>query len=240
MSNTAFRALINLALQIAVLAAAQFLIVNGPPLPPSLAGLKVYGPYAALGLAGAICLWFNRGRAFLALLCLVVAYVSYRTLIIGVELEQPASRTAFAVLCVFVPANLALFSLLSERGLFNVFGLRRLLVIAAELAFAFWLLNEGVTGFADWVAKPLFAITWLKASVIPPGALLVLLLSLVVVTVRALLQGTVEAAMAGALALRARGTTRSATGHLRLVHRERRIAAVARGAARLLPHGISG
>ncbi len=201
MSNTAFRALINLALQIAVLAAAQFLIANGPSLPPSLAGLKVYGPYAALGLAGAICLWFNRGRAFLALLCLVVAYVSYRTLIVGVELDQFASRTAFAALCVFVPANLALFSLLSERGLFNVFGLRRLLVIAAELAFAFWLLNEGVTGFADWVAKPLFAITWLKASVIPPGALLVLLLSLVVVTVRALLQeAPIEAAMAGALA----------------------------------------
>jgi diguanylate cyclase (GGDEF)-like protein len=198
LSNTASRALISLAIPVAVLVAAQFLIANGPALPPSLSGLKVYGPYAALALAGAISLWFNRGRAFLALLCLVVAYVSYRRLIVAGGLDQPTARTAFAALCVFVPANLALFSLLSERGLFNAFGLRRLLVIAAELAFTFWLLNEGVTGFADWVAKPLFDFAWLKGSVIPQGAVLVMLLSLLVVSFMAVLDDApIDAAMAG-------------------------------------------
>lgn len=197
MSNTASRALISLAVPVAVLAAAQFLIANGPTLPPSLSGLKVYGPYAVLALAGAISLWFNRGRAFLALLCLLAAYISYRTLIVAEQLDQPSARTAFAALCVFVPANLALFSLLSERGLFNAFGLRRLLVIAAELAFAFWLINEGVTSFADWVAEPLFAFAWLERSVVPQGALLVILLSLLVASVKAILEDApIDVAMA--------------------------------------------
>ena len=92
LSNTAFRAFITLAIPAAVLAATQVLIANGPALPASLSGLKVYGPYAALMLTGAIGAWFNRGRAFLALLCLAVAYLSYRTLIIGGELDQPAAR----------------------------------------------------------------------------------------------------------------------------------------------------
>jgi diguanylate cyclase (GGDEF)-like protein len=201
LSNTAFRAFITLAIPAAVLAATQVLIANGPTLPASLSGLKVYGPYAALMLTGAISAWFNRGRAFLALLCIAVAYLAYRTLIVGGELEQPAVRTAFTALCMFVPINLALFSVLSERGLFTVFGLRRLLVIAAEVAFTFWLISEGITGFSDWVAEPILDSAWLKASVIPQGALLVMLLSLIVIGARAaLLDEPIEAAMAGALA----------------------------------------
>jgi diguanylate cyclase (GGDEF)-like protein len=198
LSNTASRAFTSLAIPVAVLTVAQFLLTYGPTLPPSLSGLKVYGPYAALVLAGAISLWFNRGRAFLALLCLVVAYVSYRRLIVVQGLDQPAARTAFAALCVFLPANLALFSLLSERGLFNAFGLRRLLVIATELAFTFWLLKEEVAGFADWVAEPLFTFGWLSGYAIPQGALLVMLLSLLVVSVMAVLKDApIDVAMTG-------------------------------------------
>ncbi len=197
--NPALHALTSLAISAAVVVIAQLLATQGPTLPATLSGLQVYGPYAALLLAGAISLWFGRGRAFLAVLCVALGYVVYRSLL-GAGLEPPPARTAFAALCVFVPANLALFSLLSERGLFNVFGLRRLLLIAAELAFTFWLIEAGVTAFAEWIAGPLFDFAWLKASPIPQGAIPVMLLSLLVVAVRTLTQDTpVDAAMAGAL-----------------------------------------
>ncbi len=173
--------------------------MRGPALPATLSGLRVYGPYAALALAGAMSLWFGRGRAFLAVLCIALGYAAYRSLL-GAGLQVPEARTAFAALCVFVPANLALFSLLSERGLFTVFGLRRLLFIATEVAFTFWLIEAGVTGFAEWVAEPVFDFAWLQTSPIPQGALLVMLLSLLVVALRTLTQGApVDAAMAGAL-----------------------------------------
>jgi diguanylate cyclase (GGDEF)-like protein len=197
--NPALHALTSLAISAAVVVIAQLLATQGPTLPATLSGLRVYGPYAALLLAGAISLWFGRGRAFLAVLCVALGYVAYRSLLVA-GLEAPPARTAFAALCVFVPANLALFSLLSERGLFNVFGLRRLLLIAAELAFSFWLIEAGVTAFAEWIAGPLFHFAWLKASPIPQGAIPVMLLSLLVVGVRTLTQDTpVDAAMAGAL-----------------------------------------
>jgi len=175
------------------------LATRGPALPVTLSGLRTFGPYAALALSAAISLWFGRARAVLAVLCIALAYAAYRSLL-GFGLQAPDARTAFAALCVFVPANLALFSLLSERGLFTVFGLRRLLVIATQLAFTFWLIEAGVTEFADWLGRQWLDLPWLRPSPIPQGGLAVMLVSLALVSGRALAQGSsVDAAMAGAL-----------------------------------------
>ena len=199
MRKPALHAATSLGISVAVVVIAQLLATQGPTLPATLSGLRVYGPYAALLLAGAISLWFGRGRAFLAVLCVALAYFAYRTLL-HAGLQPPPARTAFAALCVFVPVNLALFSLLSERGLFNVFGLRRLLVVATEVAFTFWLIEADAIKFANWVAAPLFDVAWIKASPIPQGALALMVLSLLVVGGRTLTQDTpVDAAMAGAL-----------------------------------------
>ena len=199
MRNPALHAATSLGLSVAVVVIAQLLATQGPTLPATLSGLRVYGPYAALLVAGALSLWFGRGRAFLAVICIALAYVAYRTLF-HAGLQLPPARIGFAALCVFVPANFALFSLLSERGLFNVFGLRRLLLVATELAFTFWLIEVDATAFADWVAKPLVDFAWMKASSIPHGALAVMVLSLFVVGGRTLTQDTpLDAAMAGAL-----------------------------------------
>ena len=199
MRNPTVHAIASLGISISAVVFAQVLAAQGPALPATLAGLRVYGPYGALVFAGAISLWFGRGRAFLAVLCLALAYLAYRTLLYS-GVEPPSARIAFASLCVFVPANLALFSLLSERGLFNAFGLRRLLLITAEVGLTFWLIQAGAAAFADWVAEPIFDLAWMKHSPIPQGAIVVMLLGLLVVGARTLMQDTpVHAALAGAL-----------------------------------------
>jgi diguanylate cyclase (GGDEF)-like protein len=197
--NSAIHGFSSLGIAVAIVVIAELLAAEGPTLPATLSGLQVYGPCVALLLAGAMCLWFGRGRAFLAVLCLGLAYITYRSVLVA-GLQEPPAPTAFAAMCVFVPGNLALFSLLSERGLFNVFGLRRLLVIATELAFTFWLIEAGVSGFAEWVAEPVFDFGWLKATPIPQGGIAVMALSLLIAGTRTLTQDTpVDASMAGAL-----------------------------------------
>jgi diguanylate cyclase (GGDEF)-like protein len=197
--NPALHAATSLGLSVAVVAIAQLLATQGPSLPATLSGLRVYGPYAALLLGGALSLWFGRGQAFLAVLCLALAYITYRTLL-DTGLQPPPARIAFTALCVFVPANFALFGLLSERGVFNLFGLRRLLLVATEVALTFWLIEAEVIAFADWIARPLFDFAWMKASPIPQGAMALMMLSLLVLGGRTLTQDTpVGAAMAGAL-----------------------------------------
>ena len=48
----------------AILLATVLVAWLGRPLPESLAGLRVAGPYAVLGAAAAVAMWFNCGRAF--------------------------------------------------------------------------------------------------------------------------------------------------------------------------------
>jgi len=72
------RALLTLLAQftvpIALLAAGFALVFTSADLPPSLAGLKDYGPYIVFVLGAALAAAFRRGRALLALIVLAIAY----------------------------------------------------------------------------------------------------------------------------------------------------------------------
>lgn len=199
MASPAFRAIISLTLQAVVLTGAYLLTNSGLVLPPTLAGLRVYGPFAALTAAGAITLWFNRGRAVLACVCLWAAYLSYFALL-GSKADAITSRIVLVTMSYCVPANLALFSLLAERGVLNAYGLRRILVIAAEVAVGYAMVLEGETGLADWLATPLSMAPWLHDVIIPQWAVLIMGLSLIVTTGRTLLDGSaIDAAVVGVL-----------------------------------------
>ena len=60
-----------------ILVAAALALLAGPPLPNSLSGLTVVGPYIVLLLGVAISAWFNRGRALIMLVSLLAAYAGY-------------------------------------------------------------------------------------------------------------------------------------------------------------------
>src|SRR3954462_10940922 len=83
---------------------------TGASVPAPLIGMQVYAPYAALLLAGFIGVWFNRGRALLGLICLGIAQVVYAGLQSG-EVDADLVAPIYALLCAFVPINLAALAL---------------------------------------------------------------------------------------------------------------------------------
>jgi diguanylate cyclase (GGDEF)-like protein len=91
----------------AILAIAVLLAWLGGPLPPELSGLRVAGPYAVLGAAAAVAMWFNRERAFVLALSVLAAFAAYH------YFPRPLVHLAGATL-VFLNALLALW--LPERG----------------------------------------------------------------------------------------------------------------------------
>lgn len=137
MINSLTRALTRVALPALVVAGAYLLVPLLAALPPTLSGLRVYGPYLVLAAGALIALWFNRGRAVFGLLCLSIAYLAYH-LLLSRGIEGFTERSIYAALTIFVPFNLALFSLLREQGIFNFQGFRRLLLIGGEVAFTGW------------------------------------------------------------------------------------------------------
>lgn len=125
------QALMNLLVPAVVLAACFFVLPAVSELPASLAGLRVYGGWGMLALGAILALSFRRGRVVFVLITLALAYASYAVFVHD-RLDSALACTVYAALCVFVPFDLALLCLLPERGTFNIHGLQRLGLLAAE------------------------------------------------------------------------------------------------------------
>ena len=136
------RSLRPAAASAAILMLAALAVGAGPSLPPSLAGLTVFGPYAVLLIGVAISAWFNRGRAFVAFASLLAAYAAY-SLALDYVAGSFAVRAVFTALCVFLPLNVLLALVFPERGVSHHHNYRWVLLGAAELLLGGWIASAG-------------------------------------------------------------------------------------------------
>jgi len=96
-----------------ILLAAMLALAVGPSLPASLSGLNELGPYAVLVLAAGVAFGFNRGRALVAAVSLLLAYVGYRFALDFGAQSYPV-RAVYAALALLVPANVIAALLLPQ------------------------------------------------------------------------------------------------------------------------------
>lgn len=174
---TPAKILLNLALPAAIITAAWWLVPRVADLPPSLAGIKVYGVYFVLAVGLLLALGFRRGRIVFALLSLALAYLCYGILVRD-GLAGFRAHTLFAALGVFVPVNLALLCISSERGILNVHGLQRLGVLATEALFTLWVIYAPATRVTAWAISPFVETTLFAASPLRQLAWIVLTLAI--------------------------------------------------------------
>ena len=129
-----------------ILVGAALLAAADLSLPPSLAGLHSLAPYTVLGLAGAVTLWFNRGRAFVVALSLLAAYAGQRY---AVELGYTsfAARVTYVAAVVLVPFNVFAALVLPERGAVHGGSLRWIVLLVVEVALVSWLVSWGQSHF---------------------------------------------------------------------------------------------
>jgi diguanylate cyclase (GGDEF)-like protein len=108
----------------------------------TLGNFGVFGPYTVLVIGTAIALWFNRGRAFIALISLLVAFVAYR-ISLGVSQDGFPVRAVLTTAAIFVPANILLVLLLPERGIVHFRNYRWLLLGVVEVLITAWIATAG-------------------------------------------------------------------------------------------------
>jgi GGDEF domain-containing protein len=128
---------------VVILAAAALIAASNPTLPLSVSGITLLGPYVVLVLGAAISIWFNRGRAFIALASLLAAYAGYSVTLDLFGAGSFAARAIFTALAILVPANILLTLLFQERGVFQHRNYRWLLLAAAELIAVAWIAAAG-------------------------------------------------------------------------------------------------
>jgi len=151
----------------AILAGAGLLLWAGPALPPSLAGLKQAGAYFVLLAAAGMSLWFNRGRAFVAAVSLLLAYLGYQ-LALELGADSFAAKAVYTAAAVLVPLNVLLAAALPERGVSYHGDHRWLFAFAGEVLFVLWVAASGRTALSGAAWQEMLG-HWLLRS--PPTPL---------------------------------------------------------------------
>ncbi len=128
----------------------------------------MYGAYLALLACAGVALWFNRGRAFVAAVSLLLAYGGYRYAL-GFGAESFAARAVYAAAAVLVPANVLVALLLRERGVSHHGDYRWLFIAAAEVLLVAWIAASGRSSLSGTVWQDMLE-HWLLRS--PPAPLL--------------------------------------------------------------------
>ncbi|MEO8159590.1 MAG: GGDEF domain-containing protein, partial [Betaproteobacteria bacterium] len=176
------------------------LLAGRAVLPSYLSGLKVHGPYLILLSGLMLSLAFRRGRAFFVLLSLTLAYFAFVFLFEN-QNERFVSQTVFAALCIFVPLNIAVFTLLRERGALNAPGLRRLSLPLIEVGVIAAILLADAVEFTDALYQPLIGTGSLAGTNIPQLGVACTIAAVIVAVICAVKRGSViDAAFATAAA----------------------------------------
>ncbi len=152
----------------AIMVVAALALWIGPSLPPTLAGLKEAGAYFVLLAGAGMSLWFNRGRAFVATVSLLLAWFGYRLALDFGAGSFPA-RAVYTAVVVLVPLNVLVALLLPERGVSYHGDYRWLFIVAGELLLVAWIASSGRSALSG-VAWQAMLEHWLLRS--PPAPLL--------------------------------------------------------------------
>jgi diguanylate cyclase (GGDEF)-like protein len=190
----------TVALPLALLVAAGWLVHHPGDLPPALRGLVHGAAYAALAIALLIGLAFHRGRVVFATLALAAGYAAYWHFVAAAPASL-AARATFAGLCVLGPAVLAALAWLEERGTLSLHAAPRLAVIGGAAAFVWWIVSTGRTVTVEWAYAPLTEAVAARGAPIPQLGLAAIALGVVAIAAAALLQrSAVVAGLGWALA----------------------------------------
>ena len=182
-----------------VILAGTMLAAPTLTLPPSLAGLKQFGPWVALAAAAVISLVFNRGRVFFALGALAVAYLAFASGWTG-HLRTFPERAAFAGMWAFVPLYLALLAWLKERGVWNGHGANRFLIALGLFLFAGRLIVERNAAIVAAAYAPLWDPAALSLTSLPHLGLVIAVIALVAVIAAGVLsRSPIDAGLGAAL-----------------------------------------
>jgi diguanylate cyclase (GGDEF)-like protein len=193
------RVLNNFALPLG-LGAIALIVAGRVALPGFLSGLKIHGPYLVLFGGLLLSLAFRRGRAFFVLLSLTLAYFAF---IFFVDRQATGfiSHTVSAALCVFVPFNIAVFTLLSERGVLNGPGLRRLSLPLIEVGLVAAIVIYDVREIPEFLTSPIVDRISISAIHLPQWGIIFTLAAMVMGVIFSVLRGSaIDAAFAGAAA----------------------------------------
>jgi diguanylate cyclase (GGDEF)-like protein len=164
----------------------------------TLGNFGVFGPYTVLVVGTTIALWFNRGRAFIALISLLVAFIAWR-FSLGFDPDGFPARATLTAAAIFVPANILLALLIPERGIVHFRNYRWLLLGVVEVLLTAWVAAAGRTVLSGTAWHAALDHWLLRAAPTPLLGRALMAVALAFALYRARHRSPLDVGMAGAL-----------------------------------------
>ncbi len=199
MQTTMIKRMSVLLVPAAILIATWFAIPYISLLPPARQELVTVAPYLVTALGMFLAVHFHRGRPFLALLVLILFYWCSRSHLSG-EPAKVSLNGYYQAFVLLLPVDLALFSLMRERGVFSMAGRLRLVFLTVQALGALWLFRDHFVDILPYVARSYIRLPFLDSQLIPQTAMLTGSLCFIFIAVLAVRRQTpVDSGMLGAL-----------------------------------------
>lgn len=130
---------VSISMPFAIIAIAWLMTYSSFTLPDSLRTVARFLPYLFI-FSSLILAWvFHHSREFhILLLCGATYWIMQNTS----SIENGESFNVFllySMICLLLPINIAVISSLSERGIINFHGVKRLTVLALQAMFIYWI-----------------------------------------------------------------------------------------------------
>lgn len=166
-----------------LLLASAVALTRFPVLPPSASQVFLWLPYAVFAM-GALLSWrFNRSRVLMAMVALAVVYAAI-LFYVKQNGNPDTATTILAAIALLLPMNLAIFSVMQERGVNSLAGFLCVMLIGLQLVVVTLLCRPELADIAALLRRPFFQWKFLNRLHVSQPALLVFLVSMVVLVVR--------------------------------------------------------
>jgi len=167
-----------------LLLASAVALTRFPVLPPSASQVFLWLPYAVFALGALLSLRFNRSRVLMAMLALAVVYATVLFYVFQQTGNPGAATTVLAAIALLLPMNLALFSVMQERGITSFVGGACLGLIGLQLVVVTLLCRPELADVAALLHHPIFHWKLLDRLHVSQPALIVFAGALAVLVVR--------------------------------------------------------
>ena len=140
----------RLVVPVILIVAALMLRSHWQELDPAYRKLAHGLPYLTLGMAAALCLFFDRSRLLTAALVLIAAYAFLPADIVA-GWREPRLFLIYSITSLVVPLVLLLLLFLTERGLRSGRGMLTVALVPALLLVCWWIVKDVSPGVHAWL-----------------------------------------------------------------------------------------
>ncbi len=191
--------LLVLIVPASVLLAASLLLPKIAGMAPERHELLFLAPYLITALGMFLSVHFHRGRPFMALLLLVFFYWVSRHSLIGRSLELSLNEL-YQAFVLLIPVNIALITIMRERGILSPAGRLRFLFLAVQMFVAFWFFKYNFIAFLPVLAINFGLPAFMTPDLVPQPAMLAGCIAYIVVAGLTIYRQTpIDAGLLGAL-----------------------------------------